>query len=99
MVTSSGCLLLLLGRSGVGAMAANVLSAPGEFSLRNEDGSLERGGSLEGEPNDLPLPPLDDGVDGIGEFGNDLSSSCLWVSGGRRGEGDIHDWAFWLPSG
>ena len=69
MTTSSSLLLLLLGRcSGV----ANALFGPGEFSFLKEDGSLERGVSFDGEPN-LPLPPFEDGVDGTGEFGSDLS--------------------------
>lgn len=69
MTTSSSLPPLLFGLcSGV----PYALAGPGEFSLRNEEGNLERGVSFRGEPN-LPLPPLDDGVDGTGEFGSDLS--------------------------
>jgi hypothetical protein len=85
ITTSSSLLPLLFGRcSGV---AANALAGPGEFSFLNEEGNLDLGVSFVGEPN-LPLPPFEDGVEGIGEFGSDLSSIYLFVRGGRRGDGD-----------
>lgn len=79
MTTSSGLLPLLFGRCS-GDMAYALLT-PGEFSLRNEGGNRDLGVSFGGEPN-LPLPPFEDGVDGIGEFGNDFSSMYLCVTGG-----------------
>lgn len=82
ITTSSDFPPLLLGLVSV---APNALTAPGEFSFRNEDGKRDRAGSLDGDPN-LPLPPLDEGVDGMGEAGRDLSSNLLAV-GGRRAEG------------
>lgn len=90
MTTSSGLLLLLIGLCSV---ALYALFPPGEFSLRNEEGSLERGVSRVGEPN-LPLPPFEDGVDGIGDAGKDLSSNGLLTKGGRRGDGDDHSGDF-----
>jgi hypothetical protein len=71
MTTSSGFVPLLFGRCS--GDVAYALAGPGEFSLRNEEGSRDRAGSFDGESN-LPLPPLEDGVDGIGEFGSDFSS-------------------------
>lgn len=79
---------LLLGRRSLGVPYA--LAGPGEFSLlRKEAGSLGRGDSLIGEPN-LPLPPLDDGVDGTGEFGKDLSMLKALATGSRRAAGGDH---------
>lgn len=74
--------LLLFGRTSA---PSSAFEAPGEFSLRKDDGSRERTGSLVGEPN-LPLPPFDEGVDGTGEFGKDLSSS-RGAASGRRADG------------
>ncbi len=84
MTTSSGFPGLVFGRCS--GDVVNAFAGPGEFSLRKEDGSLERGGSLVGEPY-LPLPPFEEGVEGIGEFGRDFSSKYLWATGGRRGDG------------
>lgn len=79
MTTSSGLLPLLFGLCS--GDVAYAMATPGEFSLRNEGGSLDLGVSFVGEPN-LPLPPFEDGVDGIGEFGNDFSSMYRCVTGG-----------------
>lgn len=70
---------------------------PGEFSLRKDDGSLERGVSRDGELY-FPLPPFEDGVDGIGDAGKHLSSLGLGVSCSRLGEGDGRGWTFWVAS-
>lgn len=80
ITTSSMGLLLLLGLSG--STTPKALFGEGEFSLRNEEGSLERGVSRVGEPN-LPLPPFEEGVDGTGELGSDFSSVNLGIRGGR----------------
>ena len=84
MTTSSSGLLLLLGLSG--STTPKALLGEGEFSLRNEDGSLERGVSRVGERY-LPLPPLEEGVDGTGELGSDFSSVSRVTNGGRRAAG------------
>ena len=70
MTTSSTLLSLLF---GLCSRVPSVLVAPGEFSFRKDEGSLERSGSCDGVPY-LPLLPFDDGVDGMGEFGKDLST-------------------------
>lgn len=86
MITSSGFAPLLFGRCSGDILYALV--APGEFSLRKEAGNLDLGVSFGGEPN-RPLPPFEDGVDGIGEFGKDFSSMyrCVTGGGGRRAAG------------
>lgn len=85
MVTSS--LPELFGRLSV---ALNALAGPGEFSFLNEEGSLDRSGSLVGDVC-LTLPPRDDdGVDGRGEFGRDLSKLAPVIAGTlRKAGGDI----------
>ena len=75
---------------GLLSVAPYALAGPGEFSFLNEDGSLDRGGSLVGDER-LTLPPCDeDGVEGRGEFGRDLSKLALVIAGTlRKAGGDI----------
>lgn len=84
MMTSSALPSLLLGRC---SPVARALAGPGEFSFLNDAGSLDLVCSFEGEPN-LPLPSLEDGVEGIGELGNDLSIFDFGASGGGLKAGD-----------
>jgi len=85
MVTSSTPELF-----GLLSVELYALAGPGEFSFLNEDGSLDRSGSLVGDVY-LTLPPRDDpGVDGRGEFGRDLSKLALVIGGTlRKAGGDI----------
>jgi hypothetical protein len=75
---------------GLLSVVLYALAGPGEFSFLNEDGSLDRSGSLVGDVC-LTLPPRDDdGVDGKGEFGRDLSKLALVIAGTlRKAGGDI----------
>lgn len=93
MVTSSGrpplvfgltCSVLpplVFGRGTSGLVSAR--SGPGDNSLLKEDGSLERGVVCTGVVN-LPLPILDDGVDGGGDVGSSLFTSVLLCNSGGR---------------
>jgi hypothetical protein len=82
MVTSSWPELF-----GLLSVALNALAGPGEFSFLNEDGSLDRGGSLVGDVCRTLPPRDDDGVDGRGEFGRDLSKLAPVIAGTLRRAG------------
>lgn len=72
---------LVFGRGTSGFV--NARNGAGDSSLLKDDGSLERGDVCIGVVN-LPLPILDDGVDGGGEVGSSLSTSVLLcINGGR----------------
>lgn len=64
------------GRGNCGGSGDRILFGPGDSSLRNEEGSRDRGDFWSGLPN-LPVLSRDegpDGVEGTGESGNCFSS-------------------------
>lgn len=87
--------MLEVGRTGVVTSSLPVLFGlysavpyallgPGEFSFLNDEGSLDRSGSLVGDVCLRLSPREEDGVEGKGELGRDLSRLAPLGGGARR---------------